>query len=432
MSTAEAPGTSGLMIPVRWAGADEFGGAGLRGYNVEMREGNGEWSRWLTETTQTNADFPGEDGKQYSFRVQGVDRVGNAGAWLETVAVPTNAVTKYYHMAGQRVAMRQGSAVYYLYGDHLGSTSLVTDAAGATLTETRYQPYGQMYWQWGATQTDYGFTGQRLDGFGLMDYNARYYSSTLGRFISPDTIIPQPGNPLAWDRYAYVNSNPVRYTDPSGHCLNIVKCANDQDHSDDGWLDGDISISSTPVPYNAYSAYSPAITPVPVQVPVLTSLFVSPPDFQNRGSDNHPAPPDIDGLPDDGWEWGDWPGFEPGFRNNQDSTGAVWSPHSGGQNPNGTEGEDPHWHRHLPEENGNGQRFPDNPFWGRGGQRSGPGVYNPVTGKYESVEYQSVDLFGSAKTTGVVTLFGYLAYRAIRILSAPLCGPAALACAITP
>jgi len=39
--------------------------------------------------------------------------------------------------------MRQGSSAYYLYGDHLGSTSLITNASGATLTETRYEPYGQ-------------------------------------------------------------------------------------------------------------------------------------------------------------------------------------------------------------------------------------------------------------------------------------------------
>ncbi|HPH98662.1 MAG TPA: peptidoglycan DD-metalloendopeptidase family protein [Anaerolineaceae bacterium] len=51
-----------------------------------------------------------------------------------------------------------------------------------------------------------------------MDYGARFYSSTLGRFISPDTIIPvaSQGNG-AFDRYAYVNNNPVRYTDPTGH-----------------------------------------------------------------------------------------------------------------------------------------------------------------------------------------------------------------------
>ncbi len=37
--------------------------------------------------------------------------------------------------------------------------------------------------------------------------------------------MPQPGNVLVWDRYAYVNNNPVRYTDPSGH----VACSGYQD-----------------------------------------------------------------------------------------------------------------------------------------------------------------------------------------------------------
>jgi len=66
--------------------------------------------------------------------------------------------------------------------------------------------------------TDFGFTGQRNEGgFGLMDYNARYYSSSLGRFISADTIVPGAGNPMAWDRFAYSLNNPIRFTDPSGH-----------------------------------------------------------------------------------------------------------------------------------------------------------------------------------------------------------------------
>jgi RHS repeat-associated protein len=52
---------------------------------------------------------------------------------------------------------------------------------------------------------------------GLMDYNARFYSPTLGRFLQPDTIIPDQTNPQAWNRYSYVMNSPIRYNDPTGH-----------------------------------------------------------------------------------------------------------------------------------------------------------------------------------------------------------------------
>ncbi len=65
--------------------------------------------------------------------------------------------------------------------------------------------------------TDRKFTGQRLDeSTGLYYYGARYYDPALGRFVQADTIVPEPGNPQALNRYAYVLNNPLRYTDPSG------------------------------------------------------------------------------------------------------------------------------------------------------------------------------------------------------------------------
>ena len=39
----------------------------------------------------------------------------------------------------------------------------------------------------------------------------------LGRFISADPVVPEPGNPQGLNRYAYVTNNPLKYTDPSGH-----------------------------------------------------------------------------------------------------------------------------------------------------------------------------------------------------------------------
>ncbi len=116
--------------------------------------------------------------------------------------------------------MRQGDEVYYLSGDHLGSTSLTTDSSQNIVSEVRYLPYGQERWSNGTSVTDFGFTSQRNErGFGLMDYNARYYSPVLGRFVSPDSIVPEPGSSGGFNRYRYTRNNPLKYTDPSGHCV---------------------------------------------------------------------------------------------------------------------------------------------------------------------------------------------------------------------
>jgi RHS repeat-associated protein len=71
----------------------------------------------------------------------------------------------------------------------------------------------------GSTPTAYKFTGQGLDeATGLYFYNAWYYDPALGCFVQADTVVPEPGNPQALNRYAYALNNPLRYTDPTGHC----------------------------------------------------------------------------------------------------------------------------------------------------------------------------------------------------------------------
>ena len=55
----------------------------------------------------------------------------------------------------------------------------------------------------------------------------RIYDPALGRFLSPDPNIPEPGNTQAFNRYAYVHNNPLSFTDPSGFVEQRIDDCND-------------------------------------------------------------------------------------------------------------------------------------------------------------------------------------------------------------
>ena len=106
--------------------------------------------------------------------------------------------------------------ITWLLSDHLGSTSVTVDATGNLLTSLKYTAFGEI--RSGDSLTDYQYTDQRNETeIGLYYYVARYYDPELGRFISADTIIPGAGSSQAYDRYAYVNNNPINFNDPSWH-----------------------------------------------------------------------------------------------------------------------------------------------------------------------------------------------------------------------
>ena len=73
-------------------------------------------------------------------------------------------------------------------------------------------------------------TGKERDAESGNDYfGARYYASTMGRFMSPDwsaKIMPVPyaklDNPQSLNLYAYVGNDPLIHVDADGHVLNCV------------------------------------------------------------------------------------------------------------------------------------------------------------------------------------------------------------------
>ncbi len=126
---------------------------------------------------------------------------------------------KVIYAGGQRVALVQqaSGATSYFHGDHLGSTSVLTDETGAAEEHNSYQPFGQVQTHTGTSDVAYKYTGQERDAStGLYFYQARYYDQRVGRFLSPDQIVPNALDPQAFNRYAYVRNNPLRYVDPTG------------------------------------------------------------------------------------------------------------------------------------------------------------------------------------------------------------------------
>jgi len=177
----------------------------------------------MTALETINATFTYDgDGKRVKQTVNGVTTyfIGN---YYE---VTGSTVTKYYYSGGQRVAMRTGGTLYFMFSDHLGSTSITTDSAGNVVSELRYSAWGEVRYASGVTPTRYQFTGQFSyeSQFGLYYFNARWLDPYLNHFTQPDSIVPDPNNSQAWDRYAYVSNNPLRYTDPTGHKECDYKC----------------------------------------------------------------------------------------------------------------------------------------------------------------------------------------------------------------
>ena len=118
-----------------------------------------------------------------------------------------------------------GTSFYYYAEDMLGNSRSLTTSTGSLCYDADFYPFGGEHQFTNSCPQNYKFTGKERDAeTGNDDYDARYYSSAYGRFLSADwSAVPAPvpyanlTNPQTLNLYAMVSDNPETFADLDGH-----------------------------------------------------------------------------------------------------------------------------------------------------------------------------------------------------------------------
>ena len=184
-------------------------------------DGNGERvEKCATGSATTACPTSGTNGTLY-WKGTGSDPLGETD-------LGGNTQEEYIFFGGQRVARRDVTstgttiAVHYYFSDHLGSHGVVENATGTTCEQDiDYYPYGGQQNDYCAVVSQhYKFTGKERDSESGNDYfGARYYASTMGRFLTPDSArYSGLSDPQSLNLYSYVGNHPTFLIDPDGRC----------------------------------------------------------------------------------------------------------------------------------------------------------------------------------------------------------------------
>ena len=124
--------------------------------------------------------------------------------------------TRHVYLGDRLIAeVNSVTGTSYSHTDVLGSPVARTNASGALLGRTRYEPYGAT--AAGTNPTGIGFTGHVNDAdTGLVYMQQRYYEPVAGRFLSVDPVTTDFKSGDHFNRYAYANNNPYKFKDPDG------------------------------------------------------------------------------------------------------------------------------------------------------------------------------------------------------------------------
>ncbi len=127
----------------------------------------------------------------------------------------SGASTTSYVLGLNRLASEDSAGRTYLHADALGSVRLATDETGTESGTTTYGAWGGVRTSSGS-QSNFGFSGEEADPFGLTYLRARYYDPSMGRFLQEDPVPGLISDTQGMAAYVYCWDNPVTLTDPSG------------------------------------------------------------------------------------------------------------------------------------------------------------------------------------------------------------------------
>ena len=176
--------------------------------------------------------------KQVASYANGTETTHYVGGLLEKEHTTSTGVTYWRHYvptpSGHTILVSRNSdstsSGRYLLADHLGSTDTVLDDAGNLALRASYGVFGNRRaadwgpgspdWSGIANTTRRGYTGhEHLDNLALIHMHGRVYDPGIGRFLSVDPLIGDPGDSQQVNPYAYVGNRPLTSIDPTGQEL---------------------------------------------------------------------------------------------------------------------------------------------------------------------------------------------------------------------
>ena len=124
---------------------------------------------------------------------------------------------------GRHVATYGNNTTYFIHSDWLGTERSRTDKSGNSYETCTSLAFGDWLTCTGGDPSPMHFTGKERDAeSGLDNFEARYMSSSMGRFMSPDLLGGHQEDPQTLNRYIYARNNPLNFVDPTGLDFNLA------------------------------------------------------------------------------------------------------------------------------------------------------------------------------------------------------------------